>query len=412
MKLRRRLHCVIEIGDVLFPNISALLTGAVVFDARIATHLLCPFSGKRIPLSAEALALLAALPANAWTEADEIMRRHACDAAFIARLVEDEIVLCDTPGSRSAELLAGEATLEAVGWHPLTSVYHRMTAWSGVVGDEGSREHGNAAERARLDKHIATHGPLPTHFPKRDDGIGAVPLPTAPLQGGLAEVLLGRRTTRHFDRRRPLALAELARMLFGTFGAIAAEEIAPGHVAVRRTSPSGGSLHPIEAYPLIIDVEGLAPGFYHYEADTHTLVALVALSEDAARTLAAELTIGQTYFADASALVFHVARLDRHHWKYRRHPKAYKAVLLDSGHLSQTFYLLAAERGLGAFYTAAVNDIDAGRLLTLDPLTTMVIGANGIGHIDATQNTLHLNPEPLLAMHRPPGQSPSTSANP
>ncbi|WP_369978453.1 putative peptide maturation dehydrogenase [Xanthomonas bundabergensis] len=404
MKLRRRLHCIIEIGDVLFPNLSALLTGSVVFDSTIATNLLCPLSGKRIPLSPEALAIVASLPGNAWIDAGEVMRTHACDASFIDRMIQDEIVLCDVADSRSADILAGEATLETVGWHPLASVYHRMTAWSGVVGDEGSREHGNAAERARLDKHIATHGPLPAHFPKRQDGIGSVALPAEPLQGGVADVLRARRTTRHFDRTRPLALAELSRMLFGTFGAIAAEEIAPGHVAVRRTSPSGGSLHPIEAYPLIIDVEGLTPGFYHYESDTHRLIKIIDLTQADARTLAAELTIGQTYFADCSALVFHVARLDRHHWKYRRHPKAYKAVLLDSGHLSQTFYLLAAERDLGAFYTAAVNDVDAGRLLTLDPLATMVIGANGVGNIDATQNTLHLNPKPLIATHQSPGQ--------
>ncbi|MBB4128258.1 putative peptide maturation dehydrogenase [Xanthomonas translucens] len=404
MKLRRRLHCIIEIGDVLFPNISALLNGAVVLDTSIATALLCPLSGKRIPLSPKALAIVASLPGNCWTDAGEVMQKHDCDAAFIDSMIADEIILCDVADSTSAAILAGQATLETVGWHPLASVYHRMSAWSGVVGDEGSREHGNAAERARLDKHIATYGPLPPHFPKREDGIGAIPLPAESLQGGLADVLLARRTTRHFDRTRPLALTELSRMLFGTFGAIGAEEIAPGHVAVRRTSPSGGSLHPIEAYPLIIDVEGLSPGFYHYESDAHRLVKIIDLTEAEARTLAADLTIGQTYFADCSALVFHVARLDRHHWKYRRHPKAYKAVLLDSGHLSQTFYLLATERDLGAFYTAAINDIDAGRLLSLDPLTTMVIGANGVGNIDATKNTLHLNPKPLIATHQSLGQ--------
>ena len=56
--------------------------------------------------------------------------------------------------------------------------------------------------------------------------------------------------------------------------------------------------------------------------------------------------------------MIHVARFDRNFWKYAQHRKAYKAVLMDSAHLSQTFYLTAAHLGLGAFYTAAINDAD------------------------------------------------------
>ncbi|MDQ1091408.1 putative peptide maturation dehydrogenase [Xanthomonas sacchari] len=404
MKVRRRQHCIIEIGDLLLPDLSALLNGSVTLTRSVAITLLCQISGRRIPLTPEALALMAALPGDAWTDVGDLEQRAGCNAALLGKMIEDGIVLCDAPDGASAALLDGQATLDAIGWHPLASVYHRMTAWSGITGDEGSREHGNDAERARLDKHIAAHGALPPHFPKRHDALAHLQLPASPLQGEMADVLQRRRTTRHFDRTRPLPMAALARVLFGTFGAMGVEEIAPGHVAVRRTSPSGGALHPIEAYPLIMDVEGVAPGFYHYESDTHRLAKIIDLSASQARTMASDLTIGQHYFADSSALVFHVARLDRHHWKYRRHPKAYKAVLLDSGHLSQTFYLLAAESGLGAFYTAAINDTDAGRLLALDPLATMVIGANGVGNLDATKSTLHLNPRPLHATNHSPGQ--------
>ena len=69
-------------------------------------------------------------------------------------------------------------------------------------------------------------------------------------------------------------------------------------------------------------------------------------------------------------------------------------MLLDSGHLSQTFYLLAAERGLGAFYTAAINDVDVAALLRLRPQAEIAIGANGVGVPDPTRDTLHLKPRP------------------
>ena len=52
-------------------------------------------------------------------------------------------------------------------------------------------------------------------------------------------------------------------------------------------------------------------------------------------------------------------------------------MLMDAAHLSQTLYLVATERGLGAFVTAAVNDadIDAGSGLDgVDEGTLAVVG--------------------------------------
>jgi SagB-type dehydrogenase family enzyme len=75
---------------------------------------------------------------------------------------------------------------------------------------------------------------------------------------------------------------------------------------------------------------------------------------------------GQTYFGSAHVLVFMAARFERNHWKYHAHDKAYPAILMDAAHLSQTLYLVAAELGLGAFVTAAVNTVDVDERLGLD----------------------------------------------
>ena len=58
------------------------------------------------------------------------------------------------------------------------------------------------------------------------------------------------------------------------------------------------------------------------------------------------------------------------------------------------FYLLAAERGLGAFYTAAINDADVAALLKLRPQVEIAIGANGVGVPDPSRDVLHLKPVP------------------
>ena len=394
MRIRRRNPCFIEIGDELIPDLSALLTGTVSLQEHTRINLLCPISGQRIPLSPEELALVASLTAQAWHAAQALMESTGIDARAMDALVQRGVLVSDGPGAMETSVREGEVRLDALGWHPLAAIYHGMTRWQGVLGDEGSREHNDQAEQARLQIHAREYGPPPSHFVQHAEATIRIPLCAEAFDDDFARLLRSRCTTRHFDRAHALALSDLGRVLHGTFGAIGVQELAPGMVAVKRTSASGGALHPIEAYPLVLNVEGLAPGVYHYESGHHALALLKAMTETEARTLAAEFTIGQDYFADAGVLVIHVARLDRHHWKYRRHPKAYKAVLLDSGHLSQTFYLLAADRGLGAFYTAAINDADIGNVLSLDPQSRIALGVNGLGVIDASLHALHLQPEP------------------
>lgn len=393
MRIRRRNPCFIEISDVLVPDFSALLRGEAKLASNIQIHLLCPVTGERISLTETELGFIAALSAQQWHEAAPLVAGGTLTEAEIAGLVERGALIGDTETPSATRWRDGELKLAAVGWHPQAALYHAATQWRGVEGDEGHRDHDDTAHRERLSAHAETHGKLPPHFHYRDDASTRHALPVVAFDDPFAQVLRARRTTRHFETGKLLSLADFTRVLHGTFGVMGTEVLAPDVVAIKRTSASGGALHPIEAYPLIIRVEGLEPGFYHYEGASHCLALLESMTERQARELAAALTIGQTYFAEAHALVFHVARMDRHHWKYRRHPKAYKAVLLDSGHLSQTFYLLAAERGLGAFFTAAINDADVASRLKLDSLSEIAVGANGVGIPDMSRDQLHLQPE-------------------
>lgn len=394
MRVRRRNPCLLEIDDALVPDLAALLRGQARLDSEVVIALLCPVSGDRLPLSADEARFIAGLSARTWHDLDDVAATHGLSADAIAAMARRGVVCSDADDDAATHLREAETQLASIGWHPHVAVYHALSRWHAVEGDEGARDHGDPAHLQRLRAHAAIHGDVPPHFHVRDDAVDHISLPLEPLDDDFARVLRARRTTRHFRGDVSLPLVDFTRVVYGTFGAIGTEVLAPQMVAIKRTSASGGALHPIEAYPLVIDVDGLPPGFYHYQSDRHAMALLEPMSHEQARELAAALTIGQTYFAEAHALVFHVARLDRHHWKYRRHPKAYKAVLLDSGHLSQTFYLLAAERGLGAFYTAAINDADVSERLRLDPLREIVIGANGVGVLDPSRNSMQLNPDP------------------
>lgn len=392
--VRRRRPCILEIGDELIPDLAALFSGSIRLEVNLKIWLLCPLRGERLALTADELERLAQLPAEQWT-AVEALQQAGCTQPQIEALAARGLITTDAERGPLRELRDQEERLHAMGWHGLAAVYHARTRWSGIRGDEGSRDHSEEAHLARLAETVEKHGLPPPHLPEHDAGLPRVPLPAPAARGPLWDVLRSRTTTRAFRTREWLKLDALSDVLKASFAPLGQRALGPGLVALRRASPSGGGLHPIEAYVLAVRVDGLAPGLYHYEGAAHRLAQLRSFDEAQARRHIEDFTIGQTFFAEAHALVFHVARAHRNFWKYRRHPKAYKVLFTDAGHLSQTFYLAAASLGLGAFYTGAVNDADVCEWLGLDALTHVVIGANGLGEMDPERNELHLRPQPM-----------------
>jgi SagB-type dehydrogenase family enzyme len=172
---------------------------------------------------------------------------------------------------------------------------------------------------------------------------------------------------------------ELAALLRWVWGAHGTLRLSGADVGLRRTSPSGGSLHPIEVYPVVRRVKGVSPGLYHYLGGEHALESIAALDEESARKLVEDGTSGQWYFGDADVAFVMTARFRRSYRKYWRHPKAYRTVFLDAGHLSQTFYLLCTELGLGPWVTAALDESVLERALDLDPLDEGIVAVCGCG---------------------------------
>ena len=87
------------------------------------------------------------------------------------------------------------------------------------------------------------------------------------------------------------------------------------------------------------------------------------------------------------------ARFARSFWKYRRHAKILRAILLEAGHLSQTFYLLCTQLGLGPYVTAAIDDAELERALDLDPLFEAPLAVCGCGRAPTRAQRSPLDPE-------------------
>jgi SagB-type dehydrogenase family enzyme len=150
-----------------------------------------------------------------------------------------------------------------------------------------------------------------------------------------------------------------------------------GSEVLFKTSPSGGACHPIEGYVLALRVAGLEPGFYHYSPQTGRLhlVRKGATSRQAVTYLA-----GQSWFAGAAAVVFMTAVLPRIWWRYD-HPRAYRAALVEAGHVCQTFCLVATWLGLAPFCTMALEDTRIEQALRLDGVGEILLYAAGVGSL-------------------------------
>ena len=199
-------------------------------------------------------------------------------------------------------------------------------------------------------------------------------LPAPQQSGAFPQVLLARRTWRRFTKR-PLRLSDLATLLNLTWGVHRWVKLpGVGRLALK-TSPSAGARHPIEVYVLAVNVAGLRRGLYHYAADRHRLELLKrgATSRDVVDFLA-----NQWWYRPAAALMLMTAVFPRNQWKYRD-STAYRTIMIDAGHVCQTFCLVATWLGLAPFCTMAFDQVRVEKELGLDGIKESVIYAAGVG---------------------------------
>jgi putative peptide maturation dehydrogenase len=341
-------------------------------------------TGGKHRLTLPQFALLASVTAREMTPVGDRPRDEVGQLAALGLLITDS----DEP--ELAALAARDAALARQGWHLHAAAFHFMTQWSGTdlrAGAAQRLELGPQEREAARDL-LARSGPPPDPFPPPRPG-PATPLPPGERTGGLYDALMARRTTRAFATDAAMRAEDLATVLRYVFGAHGEARNVAGIALLKRTSPSGGAMHPIEGYPMITGVAGIAPGIYHYDARGHRLETVAELHADA-RADVTRLLAGQDYFGDAHASIALTARFSRNHWKYRDHPKAYPGILMDAAHLSQTLYLVAAELGLGAYVTLAINGRELEDRLGLDGVAEGVIAVCGCGVRSAGDSPLEL----------------------
>lgn len=336
------------------PRLAALDTGAALVLSRFAylrrrgmdMVLESPRAGALFRLCDPGVAAMIASLSEPRTVAELAAARGFPGVELLALLVDCGILFAPAAGDKG--LRASEGDDDLVLWDFQDLLFHTRS-----TNGRHANPTGGLYPYAHLFESLPAVRPA---WPGQAIDLRPFDAPPSPF----ATLLRERRSTRIFDDRHPITLAELARMLDGAARILSIEHVQDdedeGLVTeiARRPYPSGGASYELELYLAVDRCEGLARGFYHYDAARHALVAIEASEPQ----LAAMLAGGQHAMgapATPQVLVTMAARFGRVSWKYSGF--AYALVLKHVGIVMQNIYLMATEMELGAC-AIGIADID------------------------------------------------------
>lgn len=251
-------------------------------------------------------------------------------------------------------------------WNPAAGFFHFST--KDVIYPK------SPAEAAEFWRDLGPKTPMPRPT-KRYPRLPTLRLPVSNSNGSeLARVLIARRTWREFADST-VDLERLATVLNLTWGVQKWGHV-PGEGDIPlKTSPSGGARHPGEVYVYVRRARGLEEGLYHYDSARHALARLPTKSLPRGITT---FLPGQPWYRKAAVLLIMTAVFKRSQWRYN-FPRAYRAVLIEAGHLCQTFCLVATSLGLAPFCSMAFPDSEVERFLGIDGVSESALYIAGLG---------------------------------
>jgi putative peptide maturation dehydrogenase len=383
MKLRRCTIVMFEPREEVQFDLQAILQGRAELATQTTWFALAGHLDRPVAVSTAQRELLGTVSPRHWMEVSE--SENSMQAW--QPLLDAGLLISDA--DLHAHHRQRDEALRDTHWWPLAALAHRHGRWSGVDSATEMREN-NLTTASGLRAQLGAPPPSAQVHPGK-----YAPLPEVARTE--YDHLLERRTTcRNFDAGRSISRELLAQLLQRTVKAQAVVQVEADTEFLKKNVPSAGGLHATETYLLVQRVDGMEPGLYHYHPVLHALVALPRQCQRPLQDVANAMLSGQDWFADAAAHLVLVPRYARTYWKYRNHAKAYRALLLDVGHISQALYMAATERGMAAFVTAAINEVDTEAAFALDGITQSPVAIVGVGWRGEKLDTAELDPNRVI----------------
>lgn len=158
----------------------------------------------------------------------------------------------------------------------------------------------------------------------------------------------------------PITLAKISALLQHTNGVTMSQENGKDRIYFR-AAPSAGALYPTEIYLVLNGVEGAADGIYNYLVRDNVLAPLI--EGDFKKDLL-HWTFQHPAVERSRAVVLLSAIFKRSSWRYM--DRAYRRILLDTGHVLGNLVMFAPEVGVDAVPVAGFHDGGLNSLMLFD----------------------------------------------
>ncbi|MEV6701823.1 SagB/ThcOx family dehydrogenase [Streptomyces sp. NPDC051453] len=273
--------------------------------------------------------------------------------AEVRRLIAAGLLVSDEDKSQQ-DLIDGAAHWGRFGWRGAFS-YHAL---SDAIKRVDYRDQDGQRRDVALMKQYAEERPAPPiHMLDVSATRHPLPPPEKVLGTGVGDVIGYGET--HTGTGLPLTAQQLSTLLWFGFGQIGSKKLPVTGEHLLKTSPSGGSRHPTEAYVLLLESDDYPLGVYHYAVRDHSLEFITA---EISRNWVNRYVIGKPEWLDftPSAVLVLTSRVELSMHRYREN-YSYRPIHHDVGHLIETTGIVAEAMGCETFRGYSMDDDEVSR---------------------------------------------------
>jgi hypothetical protein len=275
MNFRRSRFILFSIDDPQASVKNRLFWDYISTKIHLKIYCISILTGIEIPITADELRILISIPRDEWISKSDALLMSQTTISKLIRLAKNGLLLCDIDEPDLVQYKKRDEKLENTEWNVYAAFYHFMYKWQDVdqnaqlpVQEEELSEP-NIDPNGLYQELLDQFGKPPTEFYSIKNATKKTDLPLIERTSSFIKLLEKRKTTRAFDKSTPLPLNDLSHILYWVFGCQGICKVLEGFNCLKKTSPSGGSLHPTEIYLLILNVTGIKCGLYHYNVQNH-----------------------------------------------------------------------------------------------------------------------------------------------
>jgi SagB-type dehydrogenase family enzyme len=182
----------------------------------------------------------------------------------------------------------------------------------------------------------------------------------------LIDAIANRASSRDFAPE-PLSSEQLSLLLY--YGnAVRKVNVTGEEIRYQRNFPNSGNLGSVEVFPVILNVEGIEPGIYHFDSISHNLFQI---RRGLYSSWLKDKVFFQLQYSEASVAFVLTSAIGRLTAKYG--PRGYRLAMLDAGHVSQNYNLMATSLNLNVCTTAGFIDDELDLAIGLDGLEVAAV---------------------------------------